>query len=357
MPFIKTPYNIVKFAAERTPLEVLRMFSKAPGGFAKETPEEAAHMVARAIASIPMTILIWKLALDGVIIGSPPSDPRERAAFFAEGKLPRSIKVGSKYISIERIQPLSLTLSMVADAADLLKRNKVNEEEMNKLAGQLVFMVGNNFTDNTFLKGAQDALNAWNDPVRYGENWFQSFAGTIAPAGLQQLTRVIDPNVREVNSMLDIFRARIPGWSKSLPMKVDELGRPVLRPGSFPVEAGVSGQVMRMLSPIRMKDETTDEVIKELVRIGYYPGKPQRVVGTDKATGKKIKLPPHAYEQMAIDMGEDARQAMATLMQKPGYQRLSDEDKIDKIRSIIMKARKKAKKPYFEEYANPQPNY
>jgi len=346
IPFVRTPYNIVKFAMQRTPLEVIRVFRHGSEGFVNVSPQEASAMTARAIFSIPIAIGLAQMVLNGDITGSVPDDPEDRARFYAEGKLPKAIRIGKKWVSLERIQPLSLTVGIIADTVDLLKRGIIDEDEAGKLIARTIFIIGSNITDNTFLKGLNDAIEAWNDPLRKGETWYKSMVGSMIPAGVQSVTRAIDPVVRDVNNLLDIFKARIPGLSKQLAPKVSEMGEEIKRPG-VGFGGGLLGTVGRMISPIKIQDETEDEVIKELASIRYYPGKISEKVGD-------VRLPPHAYAQLAIEAGREAREAMAKLIKTPRYQRMTREEKIAELRKTIAQVRKKARKPLYQEYANVQ---
>ena len=65
------------------------------------------------------------------------------------------------------------------------------------------------------------------DPQRYGEGYFQRFAGSLVPAGVAMMARAMDPYALEADTMLERIRSRVPGLTKRLPVRRDLWGEPI----------------------------------------------------------------------------------------------------------------------------------
>lgn len=201
-PFIRTPVNIVKYAAERSPFaplfkEVRANLAGANGAVARD------QQIARIALGSTVSVVAAYLAADGSITGSGPSDPRKRALLYASGWQPYSFKIGDTYYSFSRLEPLGTLLGIAADAVEMSAY--VSDDEANNIGSLIMGSLSKNLVSKTWLKGPSDLLNAMNDPDRYGPRYVQGLVGTLVPTGVAQVARTQDPYLRHARDILDVI--------------------------------------------------------------------------------------------------------------------------------------------------------
>ncbi len=162
-------------------------------------------------------------------------------------------------------------------------------------------------------------------------------AGSVVPTGVAELARTVDPTIREMEKVLDVFKSRIPGWSKTLPSRVDVWGEEAKRPPSIP-----GGFVGGMTSPIDVSPVKTNPVDEELNRLKIYPGMPSKRFGEKKLESKE-------YSEFAQAAGKGLYAQLLKLIQSPSYQRTTDEIKKDVISKVMTAYRKEVRAPILRE--------
>lgn len=327
VPFLKVSINIPKEGLKRTPLNIPRIIWLASKG--KLQGEALATEVARAGVGSLTALSIYQLATEGKIIGSAPADPAERDAFYSEGKQPYSIKVGNKYLSYGRLEPVSTIFGIAADAYQVF--NQSTDKEKDKIASQLIKSVTENLTNKTFMRGVTTAMNAISEPERYGQYFLESLAGTVVPTGVAQVAKAVDPTLRETETVIDHIKSRIPGQSQKLPPRVDRWGKEIKREGGF---------AANLISPVWVSTDVSSAVDDELRRLNVFPGR----VSKEKAGGGKIE--PEPYSKMLKEIGPKVYNTLDTFIKSDVYKDLSDELKKKQVESIISAMRRIGRLPY-----------
>jgi len=323
LPFVRTPINIMKFAAERSPFGLLMKDVRADlSGANGKIPRDVAQ--ARMALGTATGAAVASLALEGRITGGGPADPREAAALRATGWQPYSVKIGGAYYSYARLDPLATTIGVAADMAEVSK--EMGQPESDKVAAMIVASLSRNLVNKTYLSGLSDLIQAVQDPERYGERWVQSLAGSAIPTVSAQVAREADPYLREARTILDTFRSRIPGLSQSLPPRRDIWGQPIR------LEGGIGPDLM---SPIAVSASRDDATTNELVRLGIAPSNPPRKL-------RGVELSAEQYDRFASRAGQTAKSNLDRLTMTPSYQALPDFAKGRVFRSIIAGARQQA---------------
>jgi hypothetical protein len=314
MPFIRTPVNIVKYAGERTPFSV---FSKEVRDTLKKGGAERDQQLAKIAMGTMVSSTAAALVAENMLTGGGPSDPRQKAALYATGWQPYSVKIGDKYHSYARIEPLGMLLGISADAAEIA--GKMETKEADKVGAMVFGSVSKNLTSKTFLKGISEVLKAIDDPDRYGERWVQNYAGTVIPSAVSQTARVVDPVLRESRSVIDKIKSRIPYISKSLLPRRNLWGEPIT------LEGGLGPDIV---SPIYQGTAKHDKVANEIVDLGLAPAMPLR-----KISG--IELTPDQYDDYVIAAGKPAKKVLDTLVNDSGWDNYMDHQKAEIISTVI----------------------
>lgn len=319
-PFVRTPINILKFAAERSPFaplfkEVRQNLKGANGAVARD------QQIARIGVGSAASGAIAYEAMQGNITGGGPADPRRRAVLYASGWQPYSIKVGDNYYSYGRLEPMGMLFGVASDFVEL--SHLMSEEEQDNLAALVIGSVSKNLVSKTWLRGVSEVIEAFNDPDRYGASYVQNLAGTLIPTGVAQWARTQDPHLREARSVLDKIKDRIPGQRETLPTKRDLFGEPIKLEGA----AGPD-----IVSPIYTSAAKNDPVINELIRLKIAPSKPTRQI-------RGVDLTPEEYERLQEVTGGTARKALTNLVNDPQWPKLNDDAKTELIEAAFRKAR------------------
>jgi hypothetical protein len=319
LPFIRTPTNLIKFTAERSPLAPLvKEWRKDFGaGGARRDLAVAKAMVGSGIGAV-----IAELAAKGIVTGSAPSDDNQRNLMMANGWQPYSFKIGDTYYSYRRLDPFAMTFGTAADIATM--GEGMTEKQREKGAALWAASVVSNLASRTWLSGITDALEAVQDPERYSGNFFKRLVGSATvPTGAAQLARIVDPTMRETPDAATYMSSRMPGQSDELLPKRDIWGRAIVS------EGGIGPDI---LSPIWTTDDKKDPITLEALRVGATISKLQ-----------KGDLTPEQYDRLQEVAGSVGRQWIGQLITTPEYQALDTDSQADEIKDVMTKARKAAK--------------
>jgi hypothetical protein len=324
VPFIRTPVNIVKYGAKRTPLAGLMPSVRADimaGGKAQE------RAIARILWGTSVMVGAGALAQAGYITGAGPEDKEEKAALMATGWRPYSIKVGDTYHEYSRLDPFSQWLGLASDLATMDYQHK----DASDLAAATLSSLVNNTINKTYMQGVSNLVEFLQDPQRNGKWYLRQMAGTLAqPVTLaSNIASENDPYARETNSVLDAIKYRVPGLRQDLSPKLDQFGEPVPN-RTYP------GGPFSIAAPIAQSKETTDPVRLEVGRIGWAPGKAQ-----DHFTVKKQRydLNDEQLNDFNELTGRLMRKSLLRAMQSKGWKTMDDDAKRDFLDAELKKAR------------------
>jgi hypothetical protein len=334
MPFVRTPTNIFKFAGERTPLALASRAVReeiAAGG------ERRALALAKiGLGSMTMAYMST-LAANGLITGGGPKDKTLRQIKMQTGWKPYSFKIGNEYISYARIEPLGSLFGLAADAADIM--GQLSEADAAKLASALTVAISRNVAQKTFVKGLAGTLNAvTSQEVKQVNSFLEKELPTILPysSALGQTAKNVDPVMREVNSIMDAFKAKIPGYSSDLPPHRNIWGEPVLLEGGFGPD---------LLSPFYSSTVKDDKVAAELDRLQAPITLPSKQID-------RVPLTPKQYDRYQIlaahphgmpSLREKLEEVIASDIYKHGTDDPADGGKITLLKMWVNNYRDLAK--------------
>lgn len=262
LPFFRTPTNIFKYVGERTPLAFASNAVReelAAGG-----ARGALQMAKISLGSMTMAYL-GSLASEGVITGGGPKDKDLLKIKKQTGWQPYSIKVGNEYIALSRIEPFGSFLGIAADVADLV--GQLPKEEADKLVSVVLVALQRNIANKTFVKGLAGTLNAASSSdVNVWNSFLEKELPAVIPASslMRQLTRINDPVLREVNSIIESYQSKIPGYSSELPPTRNLWAEPIL------FEGGLGPDLVTPLYTSESKDDPVSaELVKQQIPIAW----------------------------------------------------------------------------------------
>ncbi|MCW6529739.1 hypothetical protein NED98_05725 [Sphingomonas sp. MMSM20] len=332
IPFVRTPWNILRYAVERTPLAPASSRWRADfaaGGIRRD--------LAVAKVSIGTGIGAWALtqALDGKVTGAGPSDRRQRDMLIAQGWQPYSLKIGNRYYSYARLDPFATIFGGAADMAQAAKDGQTGG--LPDQAAKVALSAAHNLGNKTFLPSIGALMDAFDNPDRAGEAFIGRMLGSAVPSVVAQGTQITDPYQRDAESLSERMTARVPGLSDSLPARVDVLGRPMVRDGAFGPD---------WLSPVATRDARPDPTLAALSDAGITIGRPARSIRMP-GDSKNTKLPRAEYNHYQTAVGQLAKPELDTLVRANDWIRMSQEDQKGAVDDILRGARKDARDMLF----------
>ena len=346
MPFIKTPLNIFKDTLTYTPVGAVWKGLKKSQGLS----DEAA--AARLLLGAGMAYMTWQNVMSGNITGSYPKDSGRREAMIAANIPEYSVKIGDRWYSYARIEPLASFLGVAADISEsALDLGRLPEGDPEKtygaMAEQITIAATKNLTSKTFLEGISNLLSAVHEPERYGPAFINSYAGLLVPGAIAQFARGSDPIQRQVDSFSDAVQARMPfgipgviGSREELPIRYNITGeeRRNLAAG-FPNVVGIA----------TMPTEQT-ALQQELQDVNFsYPAPSKKLRG--------VELEPEDYSEYARISGELINQRLNAVISSPLYANYPKARRKIVLENAAQDARKAATNIMFGRKYQSDPEY
>ncbi|MEM1051138.1 MAG: thermonuclease family protein [Pseudomonadota bacterium] len=325
-PFVRTPINLLKFAAERSPAAPLLKEWREDFMAGGERRDLAA---AKMLIGTGFATVFYQAAQQGVITGAAPTDPKKASLKRADGWQPYSIKVGDRYISYARMDPFSTTIGVAADMATLPEG--MSDRQRDDMSAMLVTSIMGNLANKSFLSGVSAAAQAVADPQRYADGWLERTGGAFAvPAGVAGVARQVDPVMRERDGVGEAIQSRIPSMSQNLLPRRDAFGEPIELDSLGP----------DFISPFWQSQSNDDPVIAEMLRIDQGISKVGKQYTQD---GEKLDYTPAQLDRYQEIAGRLTYNRLLALIGSPGYSRVDDNGKRKMAAKAIKTARTAAR--------------
>ncbi len=324
VPFIRTPANIAKELARLTPLAPAlsewRDDFKA-GGAARDKA-----MAELATGTAAMSgVFMWALA--GNVTGAGEPDAGKKRVQQAAGWQPYSVKIGDAYYAYNRLQPIGTLMGLAADAAEMW--DHVTDDEADVIPKMLAVAFANAVTNQTFLQGITNVVNALSDPKRFGPSFLQGLARSAVPNIVGSLTEMNDPIARQVDGMLDAIKSRLPGFRETLLPKRDVFGEQI-----------AGKERLGGLSPVTVTKDTEDKVRSEAARLNLSLGDAPKKSHVGRGSGKlgDVPLEPAQRDVFADVSGHLAHDVLTEIVNSSGWDALPDIVKKKAYAKVFLQA-------------------
>lgn len=268
-PFIKIPARIMSYTFERTPLAPLMSDFRAKISAGGATRDLALAQVSMG-SMIAMTAA--DMTLNGALKGGGPPQKGLEQAQEREGAMRDSVKLGNRWYNINGVHPAGKLMLLAADVAEAItggQQELHDDADTEKLVAGTSLAIGRTLVDNSYFQGFANLFAALHDARvgGAGEGALLSSAGGAVPAISGAAARALDPYQREVYSMLDEFKSKIPGLSRTLPPRRNLWGDPVPS-GHDPIT--------NFISPVKIADEKHEPIDDEILKQGFNITMPDR---------------------------------------------------------------------------------
>lgn len=240
-PFVRTPTNLISEALSFTGMPALlkgtRMQNdllavsrlKKAGNYSPEQMAFAQQRQSIAIGKMMVAGSIYGYMAEnyenGMLTGKAPDNYAERVAWEEEGRIPYAIKIGNKWYSYERLDPLSTVIGTITDGFQLYDRVKSSQQpgvpdskSITDLeaAQELVAATFAGLVDSTYMMTLNDIVTMVTDAQEEGDpNKVSKFDKKLA----NQLSGIVVPNIlKQIISAIDN-----PDLEKVKPRNLEEL--------------------------------------------------------------------------------------------------------------------------------------
>jgi hypothetical protein len=372
IPFVKTPTNILKFGLARSPLGLakdsyLLAFSKDfREQFTNARGMEANELRGRIATAVMFTsgVSYYLMNNEGAITGGGPQNVDEKATLIATGWQPYSLKIGDKYVSYQRLDPIATPLGILADLGEYSRLNPKEKEDddMAAVFSACAMTLTYNLTDKSYLRGLNNLMKAVQDPATYLPKLVRDIGAGFVPNAVNQMQNTEHEIIlRDARSFADATLKRIPGASDVVPPRRTILGDTIFRENP----AGLLGPV----NPFNISTAKNDPVAQEMSTLNGHFGMPSsKLHGLNDLDMREFK---NAEGQQAYDRwmelsgtikinGKTLKQALAVAVKSKEYQALPKKfegqavelksPRIDIINRIIRGYRNQAQIKVLGEY-------
>ncbi len=321
IPFDRTPTNIFIRMLEASPVGLVisaGQISKAlaKDGFTSEQQRKFAKTFGRSSLGTGILALGWILASMGLATGPADDDEGRRERDKAAGRKPGAIRIFGTWYQVGSFSPMGNLLSI---GAGLYREAKQTRTEWYQGLTHMAALGGKALLELPMLQGAKGVLDTLQAP---GGSKTTSgggrFAASFVPTLLSDLAELGDTKTRDPKGFLQQIQKRIPGLRNLLPEATDVLGRPVDQSKSAAYNPTL---------PSKGK-ELTDPVDRELLRLDVGVSKPDIKAGETE----------DAYRERSKSTGQKVYAVIDRVIQTPAYQKLTDEEKGDKLKKVIVNA-------------------
>jgi hypothetical protein len=328
-PFYRTPMRIGEFSTVHTPglnFLAVQFYSDLAEGGVKANMAWAKLATGGAVVG-----LVGWYAAHGYITGNWPYDPALKASYERAGWKPKSLYVPflGKYVSYDNFEPLSTMIGTVADTIQISR--DLPEWHASTLMTAATIAAAKNSINKTWFQGVSDLVDVIEGAnkgesveklMQAAENRLVSYVPGAAAMRLvanatddqkRDRKRVIDnehPELRQLDTLLNTFKAVVPGWSKTRPAIPNMItGEPLASENSW----------LGALSPFQYSTLKQDKVLQELVALngsGLPKELPRAIGGSAPPSPFKFQGDEEREVREGILMSDQERSRLGTILTK-----------------------------------------
>lgn len=308
LPIMTAPMNAVGWVAERTP--ILRKTSLAIQADMAAGGVRADQANAKLAVAGGIVATAYMAAAAGWLTGY---EDKNMAAERLSGPDQYSLKVGDgTFVKINSMSGVGTLLGLAADLHQISAKHP--EFDLREAFGALLTSVYKNVGSQTMLAGWADFTDALASASRGGDqrkwtNWVNGFAASQIPLSglLKSMAHVEDPHGKELWTLAQSMKAKLPFFSKDVPNRVDALGR----------------DVDLSLSPFEVSQDSEDAGARELRRLNVDIPAPPRALSVGSGM-PGVDLTPEQYYKLRKEHGKQFRESLNALVQSPGWGSISE---------------------------------
>ena len=327
IPFSKTPSAVAMQIVNYSPIGLINAAKILIKGLQNEDfdwQRDFSQKTGRALTGIGILALGAYLFQKGLVVLDRPKAEGERKLQELEGKKANSIKIGNKYRSIQVLGPAGNLLLIGAHFQNAFNKSGSPTEAIIEAS----FSSVKSFTEQTFLTGVSQAMEALTEPERGLAGLAEGLISSAIPTIIKDIAQGTDPKLRRAENIPQRLIERVPLLRQTLEPRVDILGQEIYRKENF---------IEVLLDPTRPSTEIKEPITQEIRRLIDAGEKISTTQLGDKK-GYKI-LTQTQNTEIWQRTGGIAYDKLAALMSIAAYERIPDDIKAKRINEIFDKAK------------------
>ncbi len=303
------------------------------------------------------------------ITGGGPTNIDERKRLMEAGWQPYSVKIGDKYYSYKKSDPISSVIGMGADIRDVYN----DPENLDQGLAEKMFSAGftattRNILDKSFMSGLDTFMGAVDSP-KGAERWLKNMGGSFIPSilsqGYESTMGEGQPLAKEAWTLMDSIKRRSVFMAGSLDDRRNILGEVV--------DVGELSNVLDVGfdSIVNITEEKDDTVLQEIANLRGGFALPSKEIAPNVSllnyNGDNGKTAYNFYRKAHSEVkinGKTLRQAMDRTIKSNWYQKLNPQSfngvkspRIAELQKIMRKYRDEALQETLKEFPELESDY
>jgi hypothetical protein len=372
LPFVRTPTNLLSFSFERfLPYQGIKggraLLSKQyREEFLAEFKSPDPIVRSQAYGKLTTGTIMSGMLVDMMwnnreyITGGGPKDETQKKALEATGWQPYSFKVGDKYISYQRLDPIGTIIGVMADMVEVgVKHPKgFNQSPMEGVFAAIGITFSRNVTNKSYLSGVQMWTDALSEPERFVPRLLRNYTSSALPmSGFlgQSQYGAGEQEAREIRSIWEAMKNKTPGMRSSLDPKRNIMGESVM------IE---NLPLIGALSPVATSSVKNDPVLTEMANLQHaFRNPPSTYNGVLDLLEFNNEKGQSAHDRRLEKLGttriggRTMRQELDRLINSRNYQRMSpisepglESPRVQMINKVLRKYRRQALEETMQEF-------
>jgi len=363
IPFLQAPGNIAARMIDYSPIKAAKGIGDIIAGATKNNVEQVSKGIeeaAKGLTGSGLILLGMRLRDAGILTGTYSEDKDQKAFEKQTGFKEFALHVGDKYFTYDWAQPFAEPMiigTLLADAIN--KSDEYNSDilayidskfgtEFNQSAASKALGVAfeggkaslNSWFNASPLQGLQELLSGGFNGTDIAQNIIDTgvsdFAGGFVPASVNAVAKSMDYTQRNTydpssrtNTFVNQQIAKIPGMSKSLPIKYDTWGREMKY-----ADNQAMATASRFVIPGDYSFDKTDSVDKAITDLyettkdaAVFPTVAPNSIGDRKLNNEEVSV-------FQKDMGERSRELVKEFVGSNAYKEMSDDERVSSLKKI-----------------------
>lgn len=267
------------------------------------------------------TALVGAMVLatsEGLATGDGPTDPRERDVWLLNHR-PNHLTIGPISIPYAGLGYLGMLMRFSANMYETAHGWDDKEKTSTDMVVAFLEGITRSVLDDTWMRGAKDALDAMYHPDEYGGSFVRGFVTNWLPysIGAGQVARVVDPFARRAETPFDTVKRQIPWVSTSLFPKRDVFGTPIPSSGPLP-------------------DYANDPTVKALEDLKVGISRPEEKI-------RGVKLTEQQYDDYTRIAGRYTKMRLDALTRGPAWGSVPAEIRVEMVKKAVETSRETAR--------------
>ncbi len=203
VPFGRTPSAVATQIINYSPIGIVKTIIENIGK-GRFDQRLFAQGMGRGITGTSVLAIGSELFKKGLMTLARPTSEKEQKQWELEGKKPNSILINGKWRSIQVLGPAGNVLLVGGHINQAYSKSGSPTEAFGKaLAGS-----AKSFSEQTFLTGVNQVMNAINDPEQSANTYIGSTLSSTVPTIVSDVSRATDSKERRASSILERFKAK-----------------------------------------------------------------------------------------------------------------------------------------------------